>query len=154
MEIILETARIDTTLCYDNFRPFNVCFSQQSMIFLSNQNIGNAKLNRSFKDYKNNCLIFDTTFNIRQPLDLMTGQKNWNCYFGVTGWIGLNPTLRVKKRVESGWSLGVENSGQGVGRVYLAALLWKRHLTWPERILRSKSNKQRTLQCILISRTH
>ena len=26
--------------------------------------------------------------------------------------------------------------------------------TWPERILRSKSNKQRTLQCILISGTH
>ena len=36
-------------------------------------------------------------------------------------------------------------------------ICWQRDVlnhTWPERILRSKSNKQRTLQCILISGTH
>ena len=27
------------------------------------------------------------------------------------GWIGLNPTSRIKKRVESGWSLRVANRG-------------------------------------------
>ena len=64
--------------------------------------------------------------------------KKVNFFFRVeTGWIGLNPILLVKKRVESGWYLRDTNRGGSgwpsgskiglgagrVGRVDLAALI-------------------------------